>query len=158
MFNSPSIWDRLFRNAPCPPASWVDSRSLHPWHCVWIRYAAVPGADWVCCQWEQHSRSPSGCGESGRPGQRDRSGSGKSQNRLIVKDLSDHLTGSVWSLLLSSVSIEVNNKSVYWQWPVRRPCLQKLPWNSLHLFWLYVLHMGVVEWVLIFWCILQNTS
>lgn len=74
------------RNAPCPPASWVDSGSVHPWHRVWVSHAAVPGADWVCCQWEQHSCGPSGGGESGRPSQCDGFGSGKTQDKLIADD------------------------------------------------------------------------
>lgn len=70
------------RNAPCPPASWVDSGSVHPWHCVWVSHAAVPGPDRVCCQREQRSCGPSGRGESGRPSQRDGVGSGETQKKL----------------------------------------------------------------------------
>lgn len=119
------------RNAPCPPASWVDSGSVHPWHRVWVSHAAVPGADWVCCQWEQHSCGPSGGGESGRPSQCDGFGSGKTQDKLIADDslcidthqavkssilsVCDHL-----AVLLSSVSSEGENWWPFWQWPVCR--------------------------------------
>lgn len=74
------------RNAPCPPARWVDSGSVHPWHCVRVSHAAVPGPDRVCRQREQHSCGPSGRGESGRPSQRDGVGSGETQKKPAVVD------------------------------------------------------------------------
>lgn len=58
----------LYRNAQCPPTSWVDSGSVHPWHCVGVSHTAVPRANRLCCQREQHRRDPARCGESGRPG------------------------------------------------------------------------------------------
>lgn len=82
----------LCRNAPCPPACWVDSGSVHPLHCVWVSHTAVSGANWVCCQWEQHSCGPPGRGESGRPSQRDSFGSGKTQNKLITDGSNGLLT------------------------------------------------------------------
>lgn len=78
------------RNAPCPPASWVDSGSVHPWHCVWVSHAAVPGPDRVCCQREQHSCGPSGRGESGRSSQRDGVGSGETQKKACWCWLTRH--------------------------------------------------------------------
>lgn len=65
------------RNAPCLPASWVDSGSVHPWHYVRVGHAAVPGADWLCCRREQRSCGPPGHRESGRPSQCDSFGSGR---------------------------------------------------------------------------------
>lgn len=64
------------RDAPCP-ASRVDSGSVHLWHRVRGGHAAVPGADRLCCQWEQHNCGAAGRGESGRPRQRDGFSAGK---------------------------------------------------------------------------------
>lgn len=147
------------RNAPCPPASWIDSGSVHPWHYVWVSHAAVPGADWLCCQREQHSCGPTGRGESGRPGQCDGSCSGRTWDRLIIDDsLCIHTHQSVRSSILSvshhlavllscHLYVQWRRESVFLSMadsgqcagPV---CLQKLSWKSQNGFWLYVLHMG----------------
>lgn len=72
------------RNAPCPPASWVDSGSVHTWHYIWVSHTTVRGGDWLCCQREQLICGPTGFGESGRPSQCDGFGSCKTYHKLIV--------------------------------------------------------------------------
>lgn len=126
------------RNAPCPPASWVDSDSVHPWNYVRDGHAAVPGADGLHCQREQHSCGPAGRGESGRPGQCDGFGSGRTWDKnsslmthcvSVLINLSSHL----FSLYLSTwLSLQL---------PVSK-CPLNVFWKSQHGFWLYVLYMG----------------